>query len=686
MKGLSVHLLRFSITIVINGLCGKDIGECEGSSSSLSSLFGYCANIAFSMEGNEATPATPPVTLNTNNSNLVVIRNGIVTLSLSNPGGDITGISHDGIDNILDTENPKDNRGYFDYDWGDLDGNGGGQRLHGTKFTIIEQNDNIVEVSFSRTSIGSNIAVNTDKRYILRRGDSGFYSYVIFDRPAGLPALKFGQIRYVFKLNGERFHYMAVSNTRQRLMPTPNDRKTGQPLAYPEAVLLTHPSNPQFKGQVDDKYFYSAENKDSLVHGWITIDSKAPVGFWMITPSNEYRSHGPTKQDLTSHCGPTMLNMFLSTHYTGRNSHIVFQKGEPYRKVFGPIFSYINTVPNKADFRSLWSDAVEQQSREAASWPYDFVHAKEFFKANQRGTVGGQFLVQDGAGKPQPAINAYIGLALPGDAGSWQTEGKGYQFWTQTAKNGDFVIKNIVPGDYNLYAWVPGFIGDFVYKNTVTIKPGGNINLNSIVYNPPRIGPTLWEIGIPDRSAAEFFIPDAVPPHINNLDSTDGGEKWRHYGLWQRYADLYPKNDLVFTVGVSDYKKDWFFAHVTRNVGPKKYVPTTWQIVFNLQNVLTGNYTLQLALAGASGSILEVRFNKPNANPPHFTSNVIGDGNVIARHGIHGLHKRFTISVPSHLLVKGSNIVYLLQENAESPFQGVLYDYIRLESPPRRTP
>lgn len=40
--------------------------------------------------------------------------------------------------------------------------------------------------------------------------------------------------------------------------------------------------------------------------------------------------------------------------------------------------------------------------------------------------------------------------------------------------------------------------------------------------------------------------------------------RFRQYGLWERYAELYPDEDLVYTVGESDYTKDWFFAHVTR--------------------------------------------------------------------------------------------------------------------------
>lgn len=49
-----------------------------------------------------------------------------------------------------------------------------------------------------------------------------------------------------------RFQYMAVADNRQRFMPLPDDRLPGrcQALAYPEAVLLTNPKMPGFKGEV----------------------------------------------------------------------------------------------------------------------------------------------------------------------------------------------------------------------------------------------------------------------------------------------------------------------------------------------------------------------------------------------------------------------------------------------------
>lgn len=46
---------------------------------------------------------------------------------------------------------------------------------------------------------------------------------------------------------------------------------------------------------------------------------------------------------------------------------------------------------------------------------------------------------------------------------------------------------------------------------------GCEIDMGDLVYEPPRNGPTLWEIGVPDRSAAEFYVPDPNPKYINKL-------------------------------------------------------------------------------------------------------------------------------------------------------------------------
>jgi len=37
-----------------------------------------------------------------------------------------------------------------------------------------------------------------------------------------------------------------------------------------------------------------------------------------------------------------------------------FQEGEGYKKVFGPVFAYVNSASGEDGTLSLWSDAVQQ--------------------------------------------------------------------------------------------------------------------------------------------------------------------------------------------------------------------------------------------------------------------------------------------------------------------------------------
>lgn len=80
---------------------------------------------------------------------------------------------------------------------------------------------------------------------------------------------------------------------------------------------------------------------------------------------------------------------------------------------------------------------------------------------------------------------------------------------------------------------------------------------------------------------------------------------------------------------------------------------------------------------------MKVRVNDDaEASQPIFTSGVIGKDNTIARHGIHGLYWQFNIDIPGTQLVEGNNTLFLTRTNSSSPFQGIMYDYIRFEGPP----
>ena len=52
--------------------------------------------------------------------------------------------------------------------------------------------------------------------------------------------------------------------------------------------------------------------------------------------------------------------MCLSSHYAGDDLSPKFAKGEPWKKVFGPVFIYLNSVMGEEDPLTLWDDAKIQ--------------------------------------------------------------------------------------------------------------------------------------------------------------------------------------------------------------------------------------------------------------------------------------------------------------------------------------
>ncbi|KDO81260.1 hypothetical protein CISIN_1g0069272mg, partial [Citrus sinensis] len=600
----------------------------------------------------------------------VVMDNGLLQVTISKPDGHVTRIQGYGIDNMLEVRNKETNRGYWDLVWsetGSTGTTGTDELIKGSDFRVIVENEEQVEISFTRMwdiSLQDKLApLNIDKRYIMLGNTSGFYSYAIYEHMGEWPAFNLPQTRMVFKLRKDKC----------------------KELAFPEAVLLVNPIEPEFNGEVDDKYQYSCENRNLKVHGWICSDPA--VGFWQITPSNEFRSGGPLKQNLTSHVGPITLAMFLSAHYGGEDLVLKLKQDEPWKKVLGPVFFYINSFldSDSDDPKAwLWEDAKQQTLNESESWPYSFPASEDFPKWNQRGNISGRLQVQDRYVSDDyiTVDGAYVGLAPSGDAGSWQTECKGYQFWTTTDADGFFSISDILVGDYNLYAFVPGFIGDYRNDVVLTITEDSDIDMGDLVFEPIRDGPTLWEIGIPSRSAAEFYIPDPDPTYVNKL-YVNHPDRFRQYGLWERYSDLYPEGDLVYTVGVSDYKNDWFYAQVPRKKDDNSYEATTWQIKFKLDSVdQNATYKLRIALATANVAELQVRVNDEKAEPPLFATGQIGHDNAIARHGIHGLYRLYSMDVPAANLAAGENTIFLKQATSSSAVAGVMYDYIRFEGPP----
>jgi rhamnogalacturonan endolyase len=526
---------------------------------------------------------------------------------------------------------------------------------------------------------GRGLLVDMEIRYTLGRGEKGIYTYAIFTHEPSYGATQIGESRYGMKLNGSVFDWLSIDSQRNMAMPTGADWDKGTDLNMKEARRLTTGVK---TGIAEHKYDYCADQFDTPAFGWSS--TKKHVGIYFINPSVEFLSAGPNHYELTGHLDdgdggdPTLLDYWRGSHYGG--AILPLAAGEDWNKVVGPILIY---VPSDATPAANFADAKRQAKVEADKWPYAWVDGVDYPKAAQRATVSGQLILRDTQAPPNSSTtlpHLLVGLSYPDQVPStiqpgqpggrapelltWQNDAKHYEFWTRGSSNGRFSIPNVRPGTYELHAVADGVLGEYS-KASITIKAGGEVDLGKLVWGPVRYGKQLWQIGIPNRSASEFLR---------------GDDHW-HWGEYIEYAKLFP-NDVNFTVGKSDFRKDWFIYQVPHDelandlLGKGQGRATSWKVNFNLaQEPAPGEHgILRLAIAGASARSIAIEVNGKDAGSI--------DGLVynatINRDGVEGSWVEKDLTFDASLLHAGENTLTLTVP-AGGTTSGVAYDVVRLE-------
>lgn len=576
----------------------------------------------------------------------ILLDNGIVSIRIDKTNASITSFSYHGLNLFAGGHGG----GTFYWSWNapTYGGPHGAATLnvdpasnHGDKADVV------IHSPWSGKS--GDAAMDVDVHYSLTRGAQGFYVTAMLDHPATYPRTDLGEFRsnaYVSPI----FDWLSVDARRQRKMPTVADMAAAVrvPGAPKEVTLLTTGA---YAGQFECKYAYSADLGDLDVWGWSSTSKR--VGIWMTVPSHEYYNGGPMKRELTAHMDHTLLNMLNGTHY-GMGNQLIMAASTAFEKTYGPYFVYANSYAGAATDTSsnvtaaLWRDAQAQASAEQSAWPYRWFHNANYVPEAGRGTVSGTLQVSDRGNPAATGGGAWIGLA-PDDGGTdFQLQGRSYQFWVRTGADGHFRLPHVLPGTYHLRAFGAGNIGTFAGSD-VTVKPGATLDLGTLLWTPPRVGTTLWEIGIPDRDTHEFA----------------GGAF--DYTQWATYEASATQGPLTYTVGKSDWRKDWRYA---------QFGSQPWTIAFTLARTPAkgAQASLYIALASAEAP-LDIAINgKPVAryDAPQFSHAPI-------RLGSHGAYAETRVAIPASLLRQGRNTVSLSPVLAAGNKGTVQYDYIRLE-------
>jgi rhamnogalacturonan endolyase len=594
---------------------------------------------------------------------------------------------------------------------------------------------------------GGGAQADMEIRYALGRGDSGIYVYAIYDHPASYPAGGTGaEDRFITRLS-RTFDWITVDTDRNMLEASPADWGQGVVVHAKEQRIL---STGVYKNSVEHKYTYSGMQYRTPAYGWSS--TKDHIGVWFINPTIEYLSGGPFRIDLDAHLDanddpdPIILDYWHSGHYAGASTPLA--AGEAWHKVIGPIFVYVNALDapqatTEAELKTLertagnpsvpaswtnnanalWQDALKQEKRENARWPFDWVKDPGYTPAAQRGTVTGRLVLDDAQATSKTLPHLVVGLTVPsvatapagtdprkaaffGGPDSWMHDARGYQFFNDGSDDGHFTITRVRPGTYTLHAWADGVLGEYM-KADVVVEPGKTLDLGTIKWTPLRHGRQVWEIGYPDRSAGEFF-------------KGVGKNVWL-WGWNLRYALLFP-NDVTYTVGKSDWRKDWFFEQVphatnlsfvnpeakdpanqrygwvkaeslqqyphTDQTGPWRVYgqgrTSVWTVRFTLPQASHGKAYLRVALAGEDGldDGLPVAVNGQSVGG-------IGDGSspenarMIASNAIRyntdkGFWQQRTLAFDASVLKAGENALTFTVPGG-SLQSGVVWDYIRLE-------
>ena len=442
-------------------------------------------------------------------------------------------------------------------------------RQPGARLAVLRSGPDIAEV-VAVEEASPRFAFYTEAHWILRRGDPGFYVYIVFRHGPGMEAISLVQARTVLG---------AVSGTKLFTNYIVDDERQG-PFPTGEILETIQDATDRYaSGQIYTKYDYSAFVADELVYGM----AGNGVGLWMILPGREYINGGPLHQELTVHKGlrgtgdtkgNILLWMFQGTHFDANS--IDLKAGQTWSMCFGPAFVYCNQGNSVA---AMWQDAKQRAQAEEVSWPYSFVTHSSY--PLHRTTVTGHIQMSDG----RIPKGAWVVLAPPG-TNDWCQSAGGYTFWSKVDDSGAFTVPKVRVGRYTLFVSGGNEFTDY-RKEGISVLGTDMLDLGSLVWNPVKHGRTLWQIGTADRSTREF----------------KNGNDVRHYDNFIRNVHDFPQ-DVTFTIGQSREDRDWNFAQW----GWYAQNPY-WTIRFEQPKALTGLATLTLGVCASTHKQLEVKVN-----------------------------------------------------------------------------
>jgi rhamnogalacturonan endolyase len=648
------------------------------------------------------TGTGPDVTLTDNGDGTVTMSNGIVAIHIGKTSAVIDQINYTfnntGTSQTLNVLSGGTQGGQLYWEFG---GFGAGTPT----YSVVASTPDYAEVSIFFDSAASGAV---DVHFSMLRGSTGFYVTPIWIHRSGDAAMTMGECRDNIYA-GSIFNWMSVDAKRNRLMAvSPANTQVGVQGAPVECSMWT---SGIYAGQYEDKYKYSADYSAQHTWGWSSVGTGGKnIGLWDVAATYEYMPGGPMKRELMCHIGTTILNTPHGAHYGG-GTDSSWATGEIWSKVIGPHFIYCNAITNtitatNAAAQALYNDALAQSAAETTAWPYSWFTNSYYAPASGRGAVAGQIVINDTYNPNASASNLWVGVeqqSAPASSATYDFQKwyKPYQFWVKADANGNFVIPNVIAGaNYTLYAFGPGAAGTFQSQAqtggsapneldipaspfSVTVTAGATNNLGQKIWTPTRVGPTVFEIGYPDRTGAKFrhgddwWVGDIGPGPTNPMP------------VWTKFLE-YPfdfPNGPNYTVGSSRWATDWNYCQPCVVDSNGIYHDSSSTINFNLPSAPAANGSIYLALSSDFQGAIKIIVNghfitSSNGYSPAYSGSS-DESDATIREGIHGMFSDNRTAVPAGDLQPGQNTITIGMRQVNGGYfsDHAMYDYIRLELP-----
>lgn len=684
------------------------------------SLFAGIAALALLAPAPGRAQTTGPISIDTSNPSDWKISNGALTVDWLPSDGRIFSMHWSAFPNqeIIDQTNTNRNgpKGFYM----DNVGPGSGTPTNGY---YIDPNGRYIDWWVEYPSSSTNPFTWQHHR-VMFANDPGVHVYFVLDHSATDIAGSIGQIQWVVRGDLAQFTNTysvntGLSNLGATSVPMPNavlfgGTESGRNVQDATVDLhgLTLPAG--FRREFYTKYDYSSYeylHKAEGVYG-------PTMAEWMVVPSSESLTGGPSKQDLIF-TGNLLIMEAYSNHLDNQINFSV-PAGTVMHRLYGPFYYHLNAFSSTLQTpAALYQEALNASSQLEPAYDTDSILVQNGYAPS---TARGDVTVKVAGASSLPLNQAWAILSDP--ATNVQYSHAGTEYWVNINPAGYANFHGVAPGTYRLTVYNLGQWGE-LRQDSVTVQANQTTHL-SVNLTPENFGTfaPIWTIGTADRSAHEFLHGQVANPE--DLDTSyadqytarlgnsvqDDRQFWGNWNYWADFAAhqgavVYYATPVGSTPATNDLSQwnynQWhvFYPHLyaaiynpadTGNDGYNYLCPSyvgggvfgacsstpvpDWQVHFTTTDDQKGQgqyVALSVGLAATESSVIATLNGQPLTWPGFNHKNADG----IVRSGFSGTYQWVVFQWPTSALnPAGQDNVITFNV---SRTQGVSYDALRME-------